>query len=186
MARSGSALRARLLDAALRLFALHGYRGTSLHDIAVEVGCSKASLLYHFDDKEAILAELLAPAVAALGELNDRMGEVPEDRVVDAVAEGFVDLALRFRREISLVLSDAPETTGNRAWRGAAPEDVDRLLDALAGRSQAPEDRLRAWMAVGTVVLACASGLELPEDLMRERLVGGVLRVLDVNGPERP
>lgn len=183
MGRSGSALRSRLLDAALRLFSVHGYRGTSLQDIAAEVGCSKASLLYHFDDKESILAELLAPAIAALGELNDRMRAVPDDRVVSAVAGGFVDLALRFRREISLVLSDAPETTGNRAWRGAAPEDVDRLLDALAGRSRLPEDRLRAWMAVGAVVLACASGLELPEDRLRERLTGGVLRVLD--GPGR-
>ncbi|MFC7713801.1 TetR/AcrR family transcriptional regulator [Nonomuraea recticatena] len=61
MARPPSALRGHILDSALQLFATQGYKGASLHDIAQVAGCSKASLLYHFVSKEAILAELLTP-----------------------------------------------------------------------------------------------------------------------------
>ena len=62
-----------ILAAAARLFAEAVYKGTSLHDIAVAVGCSKAALLYHFDSKEAILTELCAPAIAELEELAARL-----------------------------------------------------------------------------------------------------------------
>lgn len=179
MARSGTALRAKLLDAALRLFAAHGYRGTSLHDIAVEVGCSKASLLYHFSSKDALLTELLAPTVTAVGELNARLRALPDDRVAEAAVDGFVELALRFRRELALLLSDVPETTGGFAWNGAVPADVEQLLDALSARADAPRDRLRAWMALGAVVMASASGVEMPSERLRAELNRGAHRVLD-------
>src|SRR5690606_37476189 len=73
MARSPTGLRDRLLKSALRLFTQRGYRGTSLADIAADVGCSKASLLYHFTTKEAILAELLLPIAKEAAALDARL-----------------------------------------------------------------------------------------------------------------
>jgi len=161
----------------LRLFTVHGYRGTSLQDIAAEVGCSKASLLYHFASKEAILAELLTPAIETLRELNERLREVPDDQVTDATLDGFVDLALRFRREISLLLSDVPETIGNRTWEDSGTGLEEYLLDALSGRSNRPEDRLRGWMTLGAITIAAAGGVDLPGEHLRDEILRNARRM---------
>jgi len=51
--------RDRILLAGLRLFAEHGFHGTSIRDIAAESAVQSASLYAHFPSKEAILAELV-------------------------------------------------------------------------------------------------------------------------------
>ena len=52
--------RAQILTIARRLFVGHGYAGTSIADIARELGTTTAALYYHFPSKADILAELLA------------------------------------------------------------------------------------------------------------------------------
>lgn len=55
----GTATRERILEAAAILFATRGYAGTSTRDIAREVGIRQPSLFHHFENKQAIIAELL-------------------------------------------------------------------------------------------------------------------------------
>jgi AcrR family transcriptional regulator len=63
----------RLLDAALLLFARHGFQRTSLADVAAEAGVSRATLYLRFKDKqalfeglaEALVTDTLAAAAAA-------------------------------------------------------------------------------------------------------------------------
>ncbi len=55
----GNARKQRILDVALETFALQGYRGSSLRDIADGVGISQAGLLHHFRSKEDLLAAVL-------------------------------------------------------------------------------------------------------------------------------
>ncbi|ROO88653.1 TetR family transcriptional regulator [Actinocorallia herbida] len=180
MARSPSGLRERLLDAALRLFVAHGYRGTSLHDIAVDAGCAKASLVYHFGCKAAILNEVLAPAVRSVTLLRERLAEEPDDSVAAEAVAGLVDLSLRYRGEMTLLLSDFAEAGAVKEWGGdgAVPSVTEALLSALSGRSSDPADRVRAAMVLGGVAVACASSRDLPAAPMREQLVHDSLRVL--------
>ncbi|MDA0962587.1 MAG: TetR family transcriptional regulator, partial [Proteobacteria bacterium] len=51
--------RAAILDAALEVFSTHGFRGTTIDQIAAEAGLSKPNLLYYFPSKEAIHTALL-------------------------------------------------------------------------------------------------------------------------------
>ena len=50
--------RERILDVALDLFTEQGYDGTSLRQIAEQLGVTKAALYYHFESKEDILLAL--------------------------------------------------------------------------------------------------------------------------------
>ncbi len=50
----GERTRERILDAALPLFAQHGYAGASIRAIAKEAGVNVATLAYHFDDKDGL------------------------------------------------------------------------------------------------------------------------------------
>src|SRR5690606_30753304 len=147
MARSPTGLRDRLLKSALRVFTQRGYRGTSLADIAADVGCSKASLLYHFTTKEAILAELLLPIAKEAAALDARLSALDDRDVVEAAVTGFVDLTLRFRLEIKLLFDNLADATSLPDLGVEGVEGLEsRLVDAMAGRSRSEERRVgREW-----------------------------------------
>lgn len=63
--RAAPARRDELLDVAQRLFALHGYDGTSVNQIISELGVSKGAFYHYFTSKED-LVEGLACRFAAL------------------------------------------------------------------------------------------------------------------------
>lgn len=52
--------RAELLTLAARLFAEHGYRSTTVRDIADAAGILSGSLYHHFDSKESMADEILS------------------------------------------------------------------------------------------------------------------------------
>ncbi|ALM86184.1 TetR/AcrR family transcriptional regulator [Bordetella sp. N] len=76
----------QIIDEARRLFARHGYQGTSLNMIAAEVGISKSALYHHFPDKETLYRNLVSSGMETL-----------YTRVRDAMAAEPADPALRLR-----------------------------------------------------------------------------------------
>lgn len=75
--------RARLLDAALKLFVAHGYDGTTIEAIAREAGVAVQTVYFKFGTKVAILKELLDVRVA--GD-HEPVPTVDRDWFRDAVA----------------------------------------------------------------------------------------------------
>lgn len=49
----------RILEEALRLFAKNGYLGTSMNDIARQLGVTKAALYKHYTSKQEILDSIV-------------------------------------------------------------------------------------------------------------------------------
>src|SRR5579862_564472 len=92
----------RILDAAERLFAVHGFDGVSLRTIIAEAGVNLAAVHYHFHSKEALLDAVFARRVAPLNaerlarleacEAEAGAGPVPIERLLEALLLPVLDL----------------------------------------------------------------------------------------------
>ena len=65
--------RARLIEAAMELFAGRGYEGTSVRDLATAAGVNVAAVSYHFGSKDALYQETLRACLAPCAEMRARM-----------------------------------------------------------------------------------------------------------------
>jgi len=171
--------RHEILAAASHLFATTGYQGTSLQRIADEIGYSKSSLLYHFSSKVEILRELIAPGAAELAELDRRLARMSARRAQRAAAEGFIDLAVRYRTVLVVLWPAVPEVMGTAGFEDIAAQ-AQRLKHALAGRSDTPLATVTALAVLTGTTNTCSELTELPDDALRDALLTFARRALSL------
>jgi AcrR family transcriptional regulator len=70
--------RDRILDAAMRHFAEHGYRGTRVEDVASEVGVAKGTVFLDFGSKEGLFLATYQRAISLLPAWLDAPADVVE------------------------------------------------------------------------------------------------------------
>lgn len=92
------ARRQRILDAAARALAEHGYAEAKLSDIAQEAGTHAGSLYYYFPSREHLVKEVLLTSLRRMSDVsespaNDGTGLSPLDRVL-AFARLVIDQTL--------------------------------------------------------------------------------------------
>src|SRR3546814_15074706 len=85
MARPRTIDRDAVLDAAQRVVARDGAAGLTLEAVAAEAGISKASVLYDYGTKQALIKALLERRIAAedsrIGELEAGLADVPHPAI---------------------------------------------------------------------------------------------------------
>jgi AcrR family transcriptional regulator len=168
--------RDEILRVSAERFARSGYKGTSLQVIAADVGCSKAALLYHFATKDAILLALVAPAAQALADLLAHVEDLDGADAQVAAIDGFVDLVLRFRREVTLIFQVIPQFLQEPAFADVRPL-TDELCAAFAGRSPDPATCIAAAVVLGGIA-AVAIDDERDAAALRPALVAVARRAL--------
>ena len=174
--------RQRILAIAADLFARQGYTGTSIADIARELGTTTAALYYHFPSKSAILGGLLAGPLTGYTRLLDSLdapdGATPEDllgAIIDITADSR-DLALIFDRDpaaLAMVDEQLPRSSQTI---------TEETIAAVAGPDPDRAALIRANAALAVVKAATLAAVQLsggplaPAD--RAEVLAAALRVL--------
>ena len=79
----------RILEEALKLFSQSGYMGTSMNDIAAELGVTKAALYKHYKSKQEIL-ESIVERMNQMDAERAKKYEMPEGNMAEVIA-GYKD-----------------------------------------------------------------------------------------------
>ncbi|MDM7831505.1 TetR/AcrR family transcriptional regulator [Cellulomonas edaphi] len=167
--------RREILDRALELFVERGYHDTSLADIASAVGCSKATLLYHFANKAAIVSEVLEPAALRLdGLVKARLAAPDAPEAQERTLEEFVDLVVQYR-SLSVVL-DGAEILAEVPSFMAVADSCLSLPGLLAGGTE-PERLRIAHFALNGAVAECRDHTHT-DDSLRAVLLTCLRRLL--------
>lgn len=164
---------------ALDEFSGTGYLGTSIARIADLAAVSKASVLYHYSSKEALLEAVITPALEALEPILVRARGISTD--LDGRAgfiEDFVDFLLRYRLEVNIFINqrrslvDVPVIERANAL-------VVRLTAALNEETGSFEDHLRFGIALGGAAYCLANADDFDQnDHDEEQLRAALLAVL--------
>lgn len=131
----------RILDAAVKLFAAHGFKGASLQMIAASADLPKANLLYYFSTKQELYRRVIEH-VFQIWEVAAESFVGATDPVV--AISGFIEQRMEIARSF-------PE--GNQIWgsevAGGAKQAGDYLDGVLDGRLRGHEAMIRDWVETG-------------------------------------
>jgi AcrR family transcriptional regulator len=160
----GEATRAHLVDVATRLFAAHGYDGTSIKAVLAESGVSRGSLYHHFPGKDALFLAVMEDVVGRrVGrEVADPMQAAP-DPVAELRAGCLAWIRLAGDPVVrQVVLIDAPAVLGWQRWRELDEQGpLGAIRAALAYAAEAGIIDRRHVDAFAHIVLAAANEVTL-------------------------
>ena len=133
-----------ILEAALEVFSMHGFRGATIDQIAEAAGMSKPNLLYYFRSKELIhqtlMQRLLDTWLAPLRELDD-------------VGDPVTELRSYIRRKLEMA-RDYPRES--RLFANEILQGAPRILPMIEGELRALVDEkaqvIRGWMRAGRII----------------------------------
>ena len=132
-----------ILEAALDVFSVHGFRGATIDQIAEAAGMSKPNLLYYFPRKEEIhkrlIAEMLEIWLAPLKDFSADGDPVPEIRSY-----------IRRKLEMSRDFPRQSRLFANEVLQGA-PRIIEMLAVDLKALVDEKAQILETWMAQGKI-----------------------------------
>ncbi|MFN9161903.1 MAG: TetR/AcrR family transcriptional regulator [Alphaproteobacteria bacterium] len=178
-----------ILERATELFARHGFRGTSVSEIAEACGASKALIYHYFGSKEEMLYELLTGFIEMYHVRLERAvkkAEKPTDRLRAYLRESIAVLS-KYRMNYARLFSelDALPAKQREEVRSAERSILELLRSTLVAINPALADNTKVTpvtlLALGTMVWSYtwydpARALSLDElvELTTRFVIGGL------------
>jgi AcrR family transcriptional regulator len=173
-ATEGGAGRQRILDVAAGLFLERGYLGTSLREIASEVGMKPGSLYYHFASKDALLEAILRRGIVVMVEAFQQAAEETRG------ADGCTRFGAHVRAHLAALFENGPYTAAHVTTFRTAPAAVcEAIVPARDAYEAMWSELLRELKANDEL------GPETPIGLSRLALFGAMNSAIDWFDPER-
>jgi len=141
-ASAGSKGEQAILDAAVTLFAEHGYDGVSMRTVAREAGVSKSNIYHHFESKEALYLAIMQSSAEKLSEMVENLAEGRGEFDVRLREFARVHLAHLFDNATTVRLIIRELFTGASKWQKIMVEQVvggifERLISIFEKGQQA-------------------------------------------------
>jgi len=178
-----SAAQARIVIAALALFAENGVGGTSLQMIADAIGVTKAAVYHQFKTKEEIVVAAVEVELARLVPALDAAEAEAGPRALDVLLTQVIDLAVARRRMVSTLEYD-PVVVRLLAEHEPFQQFMQRLFRVLIGPDVGAAARVRAAMISTAIGGAVTHPLvaDLDDEALRSQLVRFTRQFLDITG----
>ena len=140
-----------IVDIAVRVFLQRGYDGASLDQVAEAAGITKASIYYHADGKEALLARGAGRALDALFAVLEEPAAL-EGREIDRlkhVVRRTIEITVMRLPEVALLLRVRGNTATER-WILEQRRRFDRLVATIVAEAQT-KGQIRADIEAGLI-----------------------------------
>ena len=148
---TAEARRVAVLDAALDVFAVAGYRGTAVSEVASAAGISSAYVFRLFPSKlDLFVATIQAGFDRILAALREGVEQLPAaspGRILAAMADAYA--ALITDRKLIMLQVHALAASDEPAIREALRNQQGRLVEYVADRSKAAQPDVQAFFARG-------------------------------------
>ena len=151
--------REQIVDTSARVFAVHGFHGTSTTELCEANGLGKGALYYYIGSKEELLAAIhdrvMDEVLAGAARVAEAGGTPPEQ--LAALGKELLDVIARYPDHVWVFLHEFPALTGDNAKQfRARRHEYERAVESViaAGvesghfRDVDPKLTSRAWLGM--------------------------------------
>ncbi|MFQ6396677.1 TetR family transcriptional regulator [Nocardia sp. KC 131] len=176
--------RARILRAALDMFAARGYHAVTVREIAEHLGLTKTAVLYHFPSKSDIIPALAEPLLAEMDAVLAAAERRPDPESARwAVVTGLLDLWLSHGRLLQMHMRDQA-LSAHTATFGRLRDAAMRAQELIAGADPDLAARVNAAQVYAALSDPVVIFADQPAVELRAAILEGARRLLGSPVPQ--
>jgi AcrR family transcriptional regulator len=175
----------RIARLALARFRVSGFVGTSIADLAGDLGVSKAAIYYHYRSKDTLLHHLIDPLLDAIDAcIHDHTTPTASARTPRQLLDAYLTVLLAHRDVVPLIATDVAVLNHPRIGPHLRAQN-QQLRTLLVAPDTSASGRLRAEAALGAIwrPLIAQPPLDLTNPTHQHTLVDAAVATLQ---PSRP